>query len=178
MNKKISFWFLQLFKIASGCFLSHFNVFLFTRRLWWCQQRKLLPYGSWRTARYLDEDNSFSVDPLSRSSSFVTSHVHSLLFSLSPALSRISSFFVLRTATVSHTTLPSAWFRHNARACAPVLYYRETDILSFRLSFLSCRSSTVDHTRPTRAWFSSSFSHGRFLISFTAYFYSCFRSHS
>lgn len=53
-------------------------------------------------------------------------HVHSLLLSLSPALSRISSFFFLRrTATVSHTVLPPARFRRDARACAPVFYYRE-----------------------------------------------------
>lgn len=80
-----------------------------------------------------------TLSPLSRPSPTVTSHVHSLLLSLPPALSRISSFFSSsgRTATVSHTALPPARFRHNARACAPVFYYREppTFFLSVFLFF-------------------------------------------
>lgn len=96
------------------------------------------PYGSWRTARYLDADNSFSV--LRCLALSLLLHVHSpvtFLVSCSFAYFFVFFFHLRRTATVSHTALPPAWFRRNARACAPVFYYREppTFFLSVFLFF-------------------------------------------
>lgn len=129
-------------------------------------------YGSWRTARYLDADNSFSV--LRCLTLSLLLHVHTLCYFPYLPLFRafLLFFFLHRTATaVSHTALPPARFRRDARACAPVFYYHRDILLSFRLSFLSSRNSIADHTRSTRAWFSSSFSHSRFLPSLPRTFF-------
>jgi len=89
-------------------------------------------YGSWRIARYLDADNSFSVScclalPL------LLHHLCTLCYSPCLLLLRVFLLFSSsKTATVSHTALSPARFRRDARAYASVFYYRES--LAFFLS--------------------------------------------
>jgi len=97
-------------------------------------------YGSSRTARYLDGDNSFSVPvvPL-----LLLCYVsRALLLPLSPAPLRIPPFSLFRRATtISLTALPPVRFRHDvnprARLCAYVFYCCEppTFFLSVFLFF-------------------------------------------
>lgn len=130
MNKKIFLRFLQLFKIiAGGRFLGVFLSALVPSGDANNANSCRSPYGSWRITRAILMQITLS-SPLSRSSSSVTSHTHSLLLSLSPVLFHVFFFFLLppcRTVTVSHTALPPARFRRDAdaRACAPVFYCRE-----------------------------------------------------
>jgi len=87
-------------------------------------------YGSWRIARYLDADNSFSV-PCCLALLLLLHHLCTLCYS--PCLLRV---FLLFSSSVeqrlSHTILSPARFRRDARAYAPVFYYSES--LTFFLS--------------------------------------------
>lgn len=84
------------------------------------------PYGSWRTARYLDADNSFSI-PRCPALPLLLHHMCTLCYFLCLLLSRA---FLPFTSSVEQRPfrtrpLPRARFRRDARACARVLYYRE-----------------------------------------------------
>lgn len=121
------------------------------------------PYGSSRTARYLDADNSFSVLLVSLFFLLLCLVCRALLLPLSPTLSRIpSSFFLFylfillfcREAAVSRVASPHAHtistrrprvcacMHACTRMCACVLLPWTTGILSFALSFLLYLSST------------------------------------
>lgn len=126
------------------------------------------PYGSWRTARYLDADNSFSI-PRCPALPLLLHHMCTLCYFLCPLLSRAFLPFtssVQNSGRFAHGFAACTISARRTRVCARTLLPWTIGILSFRLSFLSCRGSTADHTRPTRAWFSSSFSRGSFLPSF------------
>lgn len=150
------------------------------------------PYGSSRTARYLDADNSFSVLLVSLFFLLLCLVCRALLLPLSPTLSRIpSSFFLFylfillfcREAAVSRVASPHAHtistrrprvcayarVHANVRVCFITVNHRHS-FFRFFFSPLSFLNSTTDRTPwPTRAWFSPFYARSLFLPSVTMY---------